>query len=681
MRFEDGTRAIKTVRASLVAYGDMAAARLMLQDIDEFRALVKDQGLQPEERALVLRQAIFLVENLFSHLPFKRARYAIDPLQQLRLLERQLPALGDYEFHERLLRIFASLRDVHTHYFLPDPYRQAAAFLPFRVEYFVETSDQQTRRRFRVKETTRAFDHPHFRAGAELLRWNGLSMADAIDVVSDMASGANESARFQRGLERLTMRPLLASLPPREEYVLVEYKSPEDKAEDEERGLLLSWTIARDDKDEATAPAAYGGVAVQRVFHQRFLDCVFQHQSDAGEQLCYQFSRGGVRNGAPPASHLRVAGSENLSFAWLRIRDFVLPADHTHDAAFDAFAARFRELLREANREASAGLVIDIRGNPGGDIVLAESLLQYLTPVDIEPARFALLQTPFVQDLAARLRGKEDASEARNWLPWVDDLLQAPLTGSPLSRGFSLSDRQTINAEGQIYQGPVLLLVDGLTYSAGDFFAAGFQDNRIGRILGSQRSTGGGGGNRWSHAELLAELSSASLQPLQPLPCNTQMGVALRRGLRAGVNQGKALEDLGVEADLVHEPTQRDLDEQDIDLLQEACRLLSEMRGYHLEVVNATIDATPTRRLLLQLHAAGIARVEVLLGNARSSWAQGAFEVPEGAELQDHMEREIDLRGLPDKLSFLQLRGYARNARGLLHLAAETRFPIAEGTG
>jgi len=101
-----------------------------------------------------------------------------------------------------------------------------------------------------------------------------------------------------------------------------------------------------------------------------------------------------------------------------------------------------------------------------------------------------------------------------------------------------------------VYQGPVVLLVDALTYSAADMFAAGFADNGIGVIIGADPSTGGGGANKWSHSQLL-ELGTAG-PGLQELPQGTEMSLAFLRCTRTGpATQGLAIEDLGVETDIV----------------------------------------------------------------------------------------------------------------------------------
>ena len=44
-----------------------------------------------------------------------------------------------------------------------------------------------------------------------------------------------------------------------------------------------------------------------------------------------------------------------------------------------------------------------------------------------------------------------------------------------------------------------MLITDALCYSAADIFAAGFQDNGLGAIVGTDAHTGAGGANVWTH--------------------------------------------------------------------------------------------------------------------------------------------------------------------------------------
>jgi C-terminal processing protease CtpA/Prc len=116
-----------------------------------------------------------------------------------------------------------------------------------------------------------------------------------------------------------------------------------------------------------------------------------------------------------------------------------------------------------------------------------------------------------------------------------------------------------------------VLITDALCYSAADIFAAEFQDNNLGLVLGTAGHTGAGGANVWTYELLRLWLDDT----LAELPAGAGFRVALRRATRAGINVGVALEDLDVAADAVHLPTRRDITERNQDLLAAAANLLA----------------------------------------------------------------------------------------------------------
>jgi hypothetical protein len=95
-----------------------------------------------------VEQALVLLEENYVHLPLKRAMHAVDPVQRLRLLRHRLEDareedLGpEIEFHDEMTRIFNSLRDLHTTYRLPSPFKDKTAWLPFLIEEVVEQASR-----------------------------------------------------------------------------------------------------------------------------------------------------------------------------------------------------------------------------------------------------------------------------------------------------------------------------------------------------------------------------------------------------------------------------------------------------------------------------------------------------------------------------------------------------------
>src|SRR2546422_3056175 len=83
--------------------------------------------LSSRDRLRIVEQALVLIESNYVHLPLKRAMHAIDPLQRLRLLRKEVDLLSDMQFHRRMLGIFASTRDLHTVYHLPHPFKDQTA--------------------------------------------------------------------------------------------------------------------------------------------------------------------------------------------------------------------------------------------------------------------------------------------------------------------------------------------------------------------------------------------------------------------------------------------------------------------------------------------------------------------------------------------------------------------------
>ena len=69
----------------------------------------------------------------------------VNPVERIDLLSQiEEPAFSTLEFHESLIDIFQSLRDLHTRYLLPlFPFRGNVAFLPFLIEEFYDENDEK----------------------------------------------------------------------------------------------------------------------------------------------------------------------------------------------------------------------------------------------------------------------------------------------------------------------------------------------------------------------------------------------------------------------------------------------------------------------------------------------------------------------------------------------------------
>ena len=124
----------------------------------------------------------------------------------------------------------------------------------------------------------------------------------------------------------------------------------------------------------------------------------------------------------------RVVPIAGRDYGYLRFWSFELSDD-------DGFLAEVVRLLGELPQD---GLIIDLRGNPGGLIWAAERLLQLFTPSQISPTRFSIIAS----DLT---RAMTDAPQNRRSLsPWRRTLLDAIGTGEVYSQSVPITAVRTM---------------------------------------------------------------------------------------------------------------------------------------------------------------------------------------------------------------------------------------------
>jgi hypothetical protein len=275
---------------------------------------------------------------------------------------------------------------------------------------------------------------------------------------------------------------------------------------------------------------------------------------------------------------------DGVAYGHIRIHTFYVP-----DA--DGFVAEFIRLLSQMP---DTGLILDVRGNGGGNILAAERVLQTLTAVEIEPERLQFIVSAGTLDLCMNNPATGPIA-LDQWLPSIEEGVE---TGSVYSHAFPLTSRASCNAIGQQYYGPVVLVVDGNCYSATDIFAAGFQDHQIGPVLGVSDATGAGGANVWEH-KLLHQVLPANWG-LKSLPAQAGLRVAIRQCLRVGRKAGALLEDYGVVPDSVHLPTRSDLTQGDRDLLARAAEVLKARPLRSIRVVLEGLAADGKRQVKIE---------------------------------------------------------------------------------
>jgi hypothetical protein len=474
---------------------------------------------------------------------------------------------------------------MHTRYLLPLPFQGAGAYLPFDVETYFDRDE----RRFVTTHLAEWSAAPNgsFRSGVEILSWNGVPIARAVAIAANQSSGSNPAARYANGLMRLTKRSLGTLPPPDEEWVIVGYRT--SKGKDDE--VRIEWkvfpTLPPENGSEPGQPGSKStqiSVAHEIDQHRQIRKLVSAPhivmksarlaraadknrllEGEADTVMVDDFKAKIVQGGTG-------AGKQQVAYGYIRIFKFSMEEP-------EAFVEEFKRLLSclPAN-----GLIIDVRDNPGGKIVAAERILQLLTPRrPIEPERLYFINTPRTLELC-KLQAK-----SYDLFSWIPSITRAIETGAPFSASFPIdSEADYCNDLEQVYRGPVMVVTNALTYSAAEFFAAGFQDHRIGTILGTDNATGAAGAHVKDYDTLRKFFDKAPDSPLrEALPNQAGMTVALRRSVRVGLHAGDEVEDFGVTPDVLYRMTHKDLLEENADLIEYACSLLAALTVH--------VEATP----------------------------------------------------------------------------------------
>jgi C-terminal processing protease CtpA/Prc len=520
------------------------------------------------------------LESFYAHLPLKSAMYAVDPVRRLRLLRHRLPNIGakpsielDLSFHAEMTEIFTSVRDMHTRYFLPVPFQSAGAYLPFDVETYFDGDE----RKFVATHFAEWCPSPKatFRPGVEVLSWNGVPIARAVETSASQSSGSNPAARRATGLMRLTKRTLGTLSPPDEEWVIVGYRTSNGKGDE----VRIEWRVFPTLPPENGSQPGKPGSKITTISlahevdqHRQIRKLVSApHIVTKSTKLARAADKKRFLEGKTDTvmvddfkAKIVKRGRREVEYGYIRIFKFSMEEP-------EAFVQEFKRLL---SCLPTNGVIIDVRDNPGGKIVAAERILQLLTPRrPIEPERLYFINTPRTLELC-QLQAK-----GYDLFSWIPSIARAMETGATFSASFPInSEADYCNDLEQVYRGPVVLVTDALTYSAAEFFAAGFQDHHIGTILGVDNATGAAGAHVKDYDTLRKLFEKARDSPLRKaLPNQAGMTTALRRSVRVGLHAGAEVEDFGVTPDIPYRMTRRDLLEENADLIGYACKLFSAL--------------------------------------------------------------------------------------------------------
>lgn len=455
-----------------------------------FFVLAASAQTSPGQRRVDFEQLAGSVAKAYAPYQWKLDAFQFDALQIKPWLERVATAKDDLEFYEICMEYIASLRDLHSGYFLPSDF---AAELPFLVDFYDGVALVESINRGWLP-TSR---YP-FQIGDELVSVDGETAQDWTTRVARLQSFANPSATRRWALDQITFR--VQQVIPRAHEI----------------GDLATVVVRRASGalETYTMPWLKSGTPLTQI------GPVPTPMSDSVSSSAPRFVR--TERRAPAFKRLRnfgaVAPVFNLptgfvlrqgrrtldpiytgtyqaagyTIGFLRIPEFPssISARSAMLSAIDTEIAYFR-----ANTD---GLVVDVMRNPGGDVCLTNDILTRLIYYPFRTVGDELRPTlsivdSFRADYEDAVASGADLITLAYLQSFLNDVETAyreyrGITGPLPICGFSLDLQPARGA----YDKAMIVLIDEFSTSSADVFPSVIQD--AGRALMFGKQTAGGGG-------------------------------------------------------------------------------------------------------------------------------------------------------------------------------------------
>jgi C-terminal processing protease CtpA/Prc len=456
---------------------------------------------------------------------WKRDALGIDLFNIAPWLAQVQATKNDLDFYEVMSQYVASLNDAHDMYQVPSTFQ---ASLNFTVDIYDGKLLVDSINRSRLPASEFGFVN-----GYELVSIDGQDAQKQLDGLLRYEIAANPRSTRRLAAELLTFRPQVlmphaADVP---EISVVLFRRPDGNLETyripwAKSGLLLtnvgSYTTpglngaAKVSALGRVSPAEEPGDSAAPDETPAYLQVLNRLQNCrlpdkavngfGGQVPAFAASlpssfvlRQGRSLFDPFYSGVFTAGGHNIGF--IRIPSY---APLNTSAALSIFQTEIAYF--QANTE---GLVVDEMRNPGGSVAYANAILSYLIPFKWRSIPFELRATSeFVRTFSSALvsaSAQGAPQDTIDLLQMIKDEIVAANSAmrgrtKPIPLDIGTIDRDpATDSKGNIvaYSRPLIVLVDEMTASGGDAFAATIQDNARGPLLGWRTMGAGGNVEGW----------------------------------------------------------------------------------------------------------------------------------------------------------------------------------------
>ena len=441
------------------------------------------------QRRVDFEQLAGSVAKAYAPYQWKMDAFQYDALQIQPWLARVAAAKDDLEYYEICMEYIASLRDLHSGYFLQSDF---AAELPFLVDFYDDVALLES-----INRTWLPASQYPFQIGDELVSVDGETAEAWTSRVAKLQSFANPRATRRWALDQITFR--VQQVIPRAHEVgvratVVVRRAATGALETYTMPWLKSGTPLTQIGSVPTPMSALSGPARLSLSERRAPAFKRLRNFGAVPPVFTLPSNFIVRlgRGAFDPIYTGTYEAAGYTIGFLRIPEFPSGASGRASMlrAIDSEIAYFR-----ANTN---GLIVDVMRNPGGDVCLTNEILTRLIYYPFRTVGDEFRPTLSMvnnarADYEAALESGADAATRAYLKVFFNDLDTAykeyrGITGPLPICGFSLDLQPAPGA----YDKSMIVLIDEFSTSSADVFPSVLQD--VGRALMFGKQTAGGGG-------------------------------------------------------------------------------------------------------------------------------------------------------------------------------------------
>ncbi|TPX61976.1 hypothetical protein SpCBS45565_g07129 [Spizellomyces sp. 'palustris'] len=578
---------VTSIFAALVAAAVVSTQTTTNSRIDLLKDTRPELGFAaytPDEKELVAQQAQELL-SVYVHQELKIQHYGVDAQAGIAAIVPTVGNMTEKEFHYTLAKHFLSLRDFHTNYYIAGQHSCYSFMTPYLFD-FVQSNDivndptiavrfvaQDAAFRKMVPKEALAVN-----PGDILVTVNGKSFREHWVQTQNMTGGANQFGGYRAAMTLLTsVSGMLYPAPEDDEVAFVFQQA---------NGTLYNVTvpyIAVADRN-CLADAPGGGPASLAPpppkpprppkYNPKLPLAMMPDLGDneiAGVVFPAYYANYKLRPTASGIVKWTIYNNNNANLGFIRLSSFT-EVNVDPRVAVNAI----RDLLINELKD-TAGLVLDVRANGGGYILMADTIPQFFV-ADYEPSAARALIADNNEQIFV-----EKVAEGQDWKA----AYLAATPGSKYTGSVPFTSKDIANSIGQLYLKPVAVFNNADCYSACDMFSAGMQDHEAALIIGEDATTGAGGANVIEHRAVLEQLLPDVYLPLpyqrpgEPLRYGSpDMRIAWRQSIRVKKNAGKLIEDIGIISDAVIRPVPKDFVEADKGVLTQLDFIAQKLQQY-----------------------------------------------------------------------------------------------------